>query len=749
MSFFPSFKIEKGDLFAIGGFFVLVLIFFSRFLDGSVIIAFKDLSRYFYPLRYLMVEQVKTGHLPLWNPYIFCGFPLLATLQIGFFYLPTVIHYLLPFNLAFNYYTILHYFLAACFMYALLRHYELTRPASFFGGLVFAFSGYLLSVSNMNTSLTSVVWLPLILLVFDKFINSAFGIRHSAFIWLALLLAIMFLGGEPTILYVTLWFLVFYALVFSIQRWRHLVVLVLALALAMGIVAVQLLPLIELSFLSDRVVLTQFDVVSFRSFPPRELLTFIFPYFFGNPAQFGGYTETLLGKTYQDWLISPYLGIFPLIFIFFSFKRKRSAFFSLAALAALFFAFGKYTPLYRLAYLLIPGISLIRFPVKFLFLTTFCFAVLSATGFDEIIRFFDISREKFKKALAFLVPIFFVALILSLVGHFFTQQIIAFLSQRYSANIPKVFFDLLAEIIRFNLQSFYNLTGYLFAMAVLFWLAWRDRIRMSLFIGIVILVTAADLMANGSSIVVGASEEVFSVIPDNYAVLVKDKGLHRIFYTPKVEEDNLTVYGDNYSAALLNAKDNFAANWHIPYHFFDFLGYESIKPERIAWFRAKMIAGDKYLKNFNELSMLNVKYVISTDKLTVPGLKLLRRSYKYGRSIYIYQNSEVWPRAYILNGRGSVNILDYRPGRIMLAATAETPGILFLSEAYYPGWKFIIDGEVKKVRNERAVFSAVDITPGRHAVIYVYDPLSLKLGAIVSAFSLLLAALCFLKWRKA
>src|SRR3989339_1545006 len=104
-------KISKQDILVFCAYLGLLLLFFQRFLSGREILAFKDLSRYFYPLRYLMVEQVMSGQLPLWNPYIFCGYPLLATLQIGFFYPLTLIYYLLPFGLAFNYYILLHYFL--------------------------------------------------------------------------------------------------------------------------------------------------------------------------------------------------------------------------------------------------------------------------------------------------------------------------------------------------------------------------------------------------------------------------------------------------------------------------------------------------------------------------------------------------------------------------------------------------------------------------------------------------------------
>ncbi|MDD5593958.1 MAG: hypothetical protein PHG97_04400, partial [Candidatus Margulisbacteria bacterium] len=123
MFFFREPRGLRKDLLAVVLFLLTTLLFFARFLTGEQIMAFKDLSRYFYPLRYLMVAQVMSGHLPLWNPYIYCGFPLLATLQICFFYPLTVVYYLLPFNLGFNYYIILHYFLAACFMYALLRYF--------------------------------------------------------------------------------------------------------------------------------------------------------------------------------------------------------------------------------------------------------------------------------------------------------------------------------------------------------------------------------------------------------------------------------------------------------------------------------------------------------------------------------------------------------------------------------------------------------------------------------------------------
>jgi hypothetical protein len=315
----------------------------------------------------------------------------------------------------------------------------------------------------------------------------------------------MCLGGEPTIIYVSAWLLGFYALAFAEKKQAALGWLAAAGLLALGLAAVQLLPFLELARLSDRVVLTGFDIITLRSFPPREVLTFLFPYFFGNPGQLGGYTEVLLGKVNQDWLISTYLGIIPLAFVFFAFRQKRSGFFLTAALVGLLLAFGRYTPLYRLVYQLLPGVAMIRFPVKYLCLTTFGLSVLAALGLDSVAGSFAVGSERYKKALYYFGLFFVLLSLLCLTGHFFTRQIFAFLSQRYSPSIPPVFFDILANMVRFNLQSLFNLTAYLLALLCLFWAAYRGRLAKYLFLGILICLTAADLLANSSTIAVGAA----------------------------------------------------------------------------------------------------------------------------------------------------------------------------------------------------------------------------------------------------
>ncbi|MGB9612655.1 MAG: YfhO family protein [Candidatus Margulisiibacteriota bacterium] len=757
----------KKDLLVVASYFILVLLFYFRFLNGQEILAFKDLSRYFYPLRYLMVEQVKSGNLPLWNPYLYCGFPLLASLQICFFYPLTIIYYLLPFHLAFNYYIIFHYFLAACFMYVLLRNYQVSRWGSFFAGLVFAFSGYLLSVSNMNTSLSSVIWLPLVVLVWDKAITpnpiipfplskgegetKGLGVKHLLF--LALLLALMFLGGEPTIFYVTFWFLLAYALVFSQEKIKSLLGLFLAVVLALGLIAVQLFPFLELARLSDRVTLTQYEVVSTRSFPPREILTFIFPYFFGNQAQLGSYTETLLGKNIQDWLITPYLGILPIVFLFFSFRRKnrRFLFYALTALFALLLAFGKYTPFYQVFYYLLPGFSLIRYPVKFLFLTTFCLVVLSALGFENLLADINYHREKFKKRS--LLLFFWAAIFLGayLFAAFYFSEIYGFFAARYE-KLPPIFLERLSQIIKFDLQSLLFLVINLFILSFLFLFVFMGKVQKVAFAALVFLVVIFDLFAGNISVTLGARKEVFDKIPDSYKFLMQDKSPYRFFYTEDLEKENRMIYGENFSAALYNAKENFCANWPVIYHLYDFSGYESIRPLPLAEFIPKNLWGKNLRKNFKFLSHFNVKYIASTKKLNFPELKFLYHRYKYGVNLYLYENREVLPRAYLLGENlkpnlalGEVQIKSYRPNQVLLSAFARRPCFLFLSDSYFPGWKVYVNGQEKKILKAANLFRAVSIPAGKNEIKFIYDPLSFKVGAGISVFCLLLTAYCLLK----
>ena len=734
-----------GDFLIYLLYLLMTAVFFFRFLDGREIFAYKDLSRYFYPLRSLMVEQVRAGHFPLWNPYIFCGMPLLATMQIGFFYPLTIIYYLLPFDLAFNYYIILHYFLAASFTYMLMRHYQVSRPAAFMSGMVFAFSGYLLSISNMNTTLSSVVWLPLVILWWDKMINVGEGLVPSRigrpqgpplhnFLIFILFLSLMLLGGEPTIIYVTVWLLMFYTLVFSRQKLKDLGWLGVAVVVVLLLCAAQLLPFFELVQHSDRSGMAGFAFAAMRSLPFREVINFVFPFFFGNMNQPGSYTEGLLGAVMQDWLISSYLGLFPLFFAAVGFFRtdKRSWFWGGAAVTSLILAFGKYTPLYALLYNYIPGVSLIRYPVKYVFLTTFSLSILCGLGFEECLKR---CREARLAPMVFWLGVVFIILGgLSLYARPHQYQIYLFIKSHYK-ELLSFHQQTLAALIKFNVQSLCNLTCFVFAGLIIFYLAYRNLFTPAFLAIFFTALIFLDLTAVNLSINRASDPMVYHKITPNMEILLKDQALFRVFSTPELDDTNRFVYGENFNQALLENQDQFAANRLLTQHLFDCGGYESILLKAHRIMRSSMF--EKPLKSYRNLvDMMNAKYVAAERPLREPGLKLIaQRDYGY-KKFYLYQNLKAWPRA-VLFPKGKVAVEKYAPWQMDLSTSQAKAGELFVSETYYPGWRATLDGREIKIEPSHKIFRQVKVPAGEHKVKFIYDPWSFKLGLAISLLTIL------------
>ncbi|MBI5701644.1 YfhO family protein [Candidatus Saganbacteria bacterium] len=749
----------KKNIWPFIAFFIVTAVFFFRFLDGAEVFAFKDLSRYFYPLRHLMVDQVRSGHLPLWNPYVFCGMPLLATLQTCFFYPLSIIYYLLPFDLAFNYYIVIHYFLAACFMYLLMKHYKASNVSAFFSGIIFAFSGYLLSVANMNTSLSSVIWLPLVILFWDKAINppplilpldkgemsrrDSGGVLNFGF--LISVLSLMFLGGEPTIIYMTLWLMLFYGLSFSKDYFKVIKTLIIAGLITIGVVSIQFIPFAELVLHSDRTTLTQFSLVSMRSLPPREIVNFILPFFYGNLLRPGSYVESILGNHNQDWLISTYIGFIPLMFAFIGILNKggKSKFYLASAAFSILMAFGSYTPLYHLLYCITPGISMIRFPVKYLFIAFFSVSILSGFGFEYVKQKFQDKKWLFNASI-----ILGAAFILLSFGYFALikgqSRIMLYYYTKHKSLPPFIIEQILLNI-KFNLVSFSNLCLVVFLSAFSFYAAYKGFLRKSFFFLLIIGVCLLDLFSVNSSLNFPCDKSVYEKITPNIKLLAADPGIFRFYYSPSFEAFNRMVYGVDFDKGLIESKDRLVANKMMPYKLSDFYGYESIL---LSDYRNYAVSSWKDLlsKDRRVLDSLNIKYIIEKNPLDFPNLKLLNRTeYFFGRA-YLHENLEYLPRAFaadspdFISGKGinasAAKILEYKDQSLKVRTSSKKPAYLLLSDTYYPGWKATVDGKEAEIKKARPIFRAVKIPAGEHIVRFYYDPFSLKLGALVSLIAI-------------
>src|SRR4029450_2258100 len=91
----------------------------------------RDTYLFYYPLYQWFAEQFKAGHLPLWIPQLFSGYPLYADSETGMLYPPHWLFFgLFPTPTAFVALRLLHFVMAGAFMYAWMRVLALRRLAA-------------------------------------------------------------------------------------------------------------------------------------------------------------------------------------------------------------------------------------------------------------------------------------------------------------------------------------------------------------------------------------------------------------------------------------------------------------------------------------------------------------------------------------------------------------------------------------------------------------------------------------------
>jgi O-antigen/teichoic acid export membrane protein len=116
-----------------------------------------------YPWKKFILDSLRQGELPLWNPYILAGQPFLAAGQNAALYPFSVIFYMLPLTLAYGLFVALHFWIAAAAMYLLARVLRLGPLAATVAAIVYAFSGFMVVSVVFPMVISAAAWLPAIL----------------------------------------------------------------------------------------------------------------------------------------------------------------------------------------------------------------------------------------------------------------------------------------------------------------------------------------------------------------------------------------------------------------------------------------------------------------------------------------------------------------------------------------------------------------------------------------------------------
>ena len=92
-----------------------------------------------------------------------------------------------------------------------------------------------------------------------------------------------------------------------------------------------------------------------------------------------------------------------------------------------------------------------------------------------------------------------------------------------------------------------------------------------------------------------------------------------------------------------------------------------------------------------------------------------------------------------LEAGGEIEILSVKNNSLTARVRSQNTTFVNHSQSFYPGWKAYIDGRPTPIYLVNGVIQGIEVPPGDHIVKFIYDPLSLKVGAAISIMALLIA----------
>lgn len=375
---------------------VLPLIYFLPAVCGSIVLCPDDGIIQNVPLRVVVADLIRAGHAPLWNPYIFCGMPLLGAAQAGVLFPLNWFYLLFSAPVATNLMMLSAYMLAALGAYLYARRSGSSMSGAVVTSLVWQGSAFLVGQVGHTNIVHTAALLPWLLWAIDGYAEK--GQRRRGVIVAVIVALQCFAGHQQTFVYSLL-----VAGAYAVVMWRasssagnrrpaylwSLVMLAAGLVLA----AIQILPTLELLRHSLRNE-ASYDFFSSFSMPRRFLWTFFAPYLMG-----GGdgnlFRAPYVGPSFYAEYVG-YVGLATLALAFLVLVLKRDAkttFWAIVVVAGIILALGRYAPLefYGFIYA-VPVLNLFRVPARHLMEVEFALAVLAGRGLTALLASRDRSR---------------------------------------------------------------------------------------------------------------------------------------------------------------------------------------------------------------------------------------------------------------------------------------------------------------------------------------------------------------------
>jgi len=727
------------------------------------------------PYSFLNNYLIKNRKLPLWNPYSGAGNPLAADQESSVFF---PLHLPSLFGIGFwDLYLMLRPIIALLFLFLFLKELGISTLASILGGFLYSFTGYFsffINVFSLNVDML----IPLGLYSIEKFTKKRSLIR---WIFVVFTYFLILNAGNPQNAIITLFFLNAYFVIRSIfykhssgKNIKILMFLLLTNIVSLSLSAYNYLPFIELFRNAFHVHLKGTSLIHMNA---TTLFNFIYPYSIGY----------LRGQLFNEigWLRAiPYFGIIGswLALIGLSTKKFRmhSIFFGVVVLVWLMkhFGLGILNPILNL-----PIITHIWFNkyVSTMFISA---SILAALGFQTILDF----RYQTKKAHIHIIFFSISAFIILMVGYFISNKVGLDLRQNITP-----FFIGIGSIIN-SLHNYKDIGGQFVKREILL-----------IYFVIIYCATLLLLRLRSNKNIFNICKFVGSIIL--FFLII----LETYLYFPKIKYNKFDpaktfpfvdfIKKDKSIFRIYGVRQTLMPNENIYHLLNDIRMVSPLLVERYSTF-FKKILGEPVPNNLGSflgvpdgtmkkirndfLSFLNVKYVLSEKYIYDDSYKLI-----YNQELKIYKNNNFQPRARLIYNVSRVNNKDealnkikkpsfnpltqavvegiapdyfksnvkekidnkveiskYEADKVELNLYTEKPGLLVLSDTFYPGWEAYVDGIKTEIHPANYAFRGVFVRQGSHRVIFHYNPLSFKIGLTISTITLSSLVYLFLIRKK-
>jgi hypothetical protein len=348
---------------------------FPKVALGLEAFFYRDFGVLGYPFLFHLREAFWRGELPLWNPLSNCGAPFLAQWNTMALYPGTWLCLVLPLPWSLSFFCLAHLMLAGMGMYFLTRKWTGNSLAASLAGFVFVFNGVTFSCVLWPNYLVALGWMPWLVWLADEAL-----LEGGKKLWrLTLLAALQMLVGAPELVLMT--WLIIAGLV--ILAWRHTLVpwhkllgrFALLTLLVAGLCAAQILPFVDLLLHSQRepgFAITKWAV------PGWGWANLVLPLFhcFETPqGLFFQYGQAFMSSYYPGVLVLLVAGLGA-----WHVRQNKVWWLTGLTLFALVMSLGEAGFLYGWLKQLFPFLSVARFPVKFMILSSFALPLLMACG---------------------------------------------------------------------------------------------------------------------------------------------------------------------------------------------------------------------------------------------------------------------------------------------------------------------------------------------------------------------------------